>query len=140
MPEADYDRVREKVTAEVAAANAEPADAMAEIERLRDMIRSLAAERDDFRKALKRIRELEASPGWLTPSEVQSKVLAIIDGAEEAFSAICTGCGTQYADEESGACRFTTRERMTKLMRADGWQVEPPLCPACQPAGGADRG
>jgi hypothetical protein len=31
-----------------------PADVMAEIERLRDMIRSLASERDDLRAALKR--------------------------------------------------------------------------------------
>lgn len=49
------------------------------------------------------------------------------------MSAICQGCGQQYADEESGAYLFTSLERMERLLRADGWQAVPPLCPACQP-------
>ena len=53
------------------------------------------------------------------------------------LTATCTGpdCGEQFTDSETGEYEFATRERMGKLLRADGWRVDPVLCPACQPEG-----
>lgn len=62
-------------------------------------------------------------------------------GGEETFSATCTGpdCGERFADSETDEYEFATRERMERLLDADGWQADPVLCPACQPEG-AGRG
>ena len=84
------------------------------------------------------LRDLIGNPGWATPAEIQRKALAII-GSEGTtpFSATCIGpdCGEQFADSETGEYEFATRERMVMLLRADGWQADPVLCPACQPEG-----
>jgi predicted Zn-ribbon and HTH transcriptional regulator len=54
---------------------------------------------------------------------------------EEApvLSASCTGCGDQFADSETGEYEFATRDRMERLLYADGWSADPVRCPACQP-------
>lgn len=50
-----------------------------------------------------------------------------------AHSATCSGCGQLYADEESGDYLFTSPVTLARLMDADGWTADPPLCPPCQP-------
>lgn len=74
----------------------------------------------------------------LLPAVAAKELLDIIGtGPAEAapFSATCTGqdCGTRFTDSETEESEFATRERMKKLLHADGWQVDPVLCPACQP-------
>jgi hypothetical protein len=56
-----------------------------------------------------------------------------------ALSAACTGpdCGEQFHDSETGEYLFATRERMERLLYADGWQADPVLCPACQEEAGS---
>ena len=71
-----------------------------------------------------------------TPAVAVDRIEAILRDGEPAawFSAVCTGqdCGEQFTDSETGEYEFATRERMGKLLRADGWQADPVLCPACQ--------
>lgn len=54
------------------------------------------------------------------------------------LSATCTGpdCGEQFADSETGEYLFAARERMERLLYADGWTAGPVLCPACQEEAG----
>jgi hypothetical protein len=54
-----------------------------------------------------------------------------------AHSASCTGCGERFADSETSEYEFATRERMERLLHADGWTTGPVLCGACQPDGAA---
>lgn len=68
--------------------------------------------------------------------DVFARLAEAIDGARVApFSATCTGpdCGEQFTDSETSEYEFATRERMERLLHADGWQADPVLCPACQP-------
>lgn len=63
--------------------------------------------------------------------------MTIREFQDHAFAANCDGegCGQQYADEESGEYLFASPAGLARLMGADGWRVDPVLCPACQPAG-----
>lgn len=74
------------------------------------------------------------------PSPIAERILAIIDTEPEPLSAVCTGpdCGEQFADSETGEYLFATRERMERLLYADGWAASPVLCPACQPDAGTE--
>ena len=81
-------------------------------------------------------RDDHDDPCW--PHMVEA-ILAVIGGEQPALSAACTGpdCGEQFADSETGEYEFATRERMERLLDADGWQADPVLCPACQEEAGS---
>ena len=74
--------------------------------------------------------------GSAEPLVKVSEILAVIgSGGASVFSAACTGpdCGERFADSETGEYEVTSRERMNRLLDADGWQADPVLCPGCQP-------
>jgi hypothetical protein len=64
----------------------------------------------------------------------RAALMALEAGRQEPLSAVCTGpdCGEQFADSETSEYLFATRERMERLLYADGWASGPVLCPACQ--------
>jgi hypothetical protein len=84
---------------------------------------------------------LEGGQGDAT---ARCRAIAIVGTGEvaqpEPLSATCTGpdCGQMFMDSETGEYLFATRERMERLLHADGWQVDPVLCPPCQPEAGHD--
>jgi hypothetical protein len=90
---------------------------------------------------------VRSRPSWVTDpveSRLRKDAILAIVGSDEAgkpapLSAVCTGpdCGEQFADSETSEYLFATRERMEKLLDADGWTADPVLCPACQPDGAA---
>jgi hypothetical protein len=57
---------------------------------------------------------------------------------EPPLSAVCTGpdCGETFMDSETDEYLFATRDRMERLLYADGWTADPVLCPACQEEAG----
>lgn len=59
--------------------------------------------------------------------------MTIREFRDHVFAANCDGCGQLYADEESGDYLFTSLTGLARLMGADGWRIDPVLCPACQP-------
>jgi len=83
-------------------------------------------------------RQLSGAVGAITLDDGECERLAALvreRAAEaDALSAVCTGpdCGERFTDSETGEYEFATRERMEKLLRADGWTTSPVLCPACQ--------
>lgn len=91
------------------------------------------------RAAEAKLAAFEALVAEGAPAVAVDRIEAILrDGEPTAwFSAVCTGpdCGEQFTDSETGEYVFATRERMGKLLRADGWRVDPVLCPACQDEG-----
>jgi hypothetical protein len=86
------------------------------------------AKLDEIRSVL-----LEGGQGDAT---ARCRAIAIA-GTEEAapLTAVCTGpdCGDQFADSETSEYEFATRDRMERLLYADGWSADPVLCRACQP-------
>jgi hypothetical protein len=64
-----------------------------------------------------------------------SGALAITGSDEAPLTAVCTGpdCGDQFADSETGEYEFASKNRMERLLHADGWTSDPVVCPACQP-------
>ena len=63
--------------------------------------------------------------------------MSIREFGDHIFGANCGDCGQQYADEESGDYLFAALARLVRLLGADGWRVDPVLCPACRPRGTA---
>lgn len=102
---------------------------------------------DRAERAEQKLAEIEAAcrnsgllmPGTATTWVVTAdRILAIIVGDQAPpLTAVCTGpdCGEQFTDSETGEYEFTSRERMEKLLDADGWTAGPVLCPACQEEG-----
>ena len=78
-------------------------------------------------------RDRMRMPGRSGMSLGAATVILGIIGSGEGHSATCSGCGQQYADEETSAYLFTSRETLVRHLDADRWLADPVLCPACQP-------
>jgi predicted Zn-ribbon and HTH transcriptional regulator len=104
---------------------------------------SAAAERERAEQAEETLALIRSLCGEGAPAVAVDRIEAILGTQERSdeeapiLSARCTGCGEQFADSETDEYLFATRERMERLLDADGWLPDPPLCRACQPDGEA---